>query len=338
MNWFRFGNPNLLYFLWAVLPIVILLLIYGFYLKRDALLLFQANVNAIHLKRMKLQGVLIMLSFLCVAFAIGFPQWGEEPETVDESLDVMFALDISTSMLAKDGSSSRRLTRVKEIVFSLLEQLEGDRVGLLYFAEASVVVCPLTRDAGTLHEYLTAMTPETLVHRGTNIGKAIDVATERLILEQNDLSFVDPNSTGQKVLILFTDGEDHDGNAITAAETAKKKGIHIYCVGVGSSDQSVPIPLVAEKAGYKRDLQGKVVLTALDSAGLRDITNTGNGKYYHETAGIAPLTKDLKRLEKQKYRVRASGKLQDRFQWFVGLALLLLFGEIFIEIMMKERM
>ena len=337
MNWFRFGNPDFLFFLWVGLPIVVFLLIYGFYLKRDALLLFKSNSNAIHLKRMKLQGVLLMMSFLCLAFAISFPQWGVKPESVDERLDVILALDISTSMLATDGDSIRRLTRAKNVMFSLMQQLEGDRIGLQYFAEASAVVCPLTTDAITLREFLTAMTPDTLVHRGTNISNAIEVATERLISEQNDLSFVDPDSTGQKVLILFTDGEDHDGNAITAAETAKNKGIHIYCVGVGSSDQSVPIPLVAEKAGYKRDMQGKIVLTALDAAGLRDIANTGNGMYYHATTGIAPLTQDLKRLEKQKYRVRAEGKLQDRFQWFVGLALLLLFGEMFIEILMKER-
>lgn len=337
MNWFRFGNPDLLFYLWAVLPIVVFLLIFGFHMKRNALLLFQANVNAIHLKRMILQGVLLMVSFLCVAFAIAFPQWGVKPESVDERLDVMLALDISTSMLATDGDSLRRLTRAKDVMFSLIEQLEGDQMGLQYFAEASVVVCPLTTDVITIREYLASMTPESLVDRGTNISNAIEVATERLNLEQNDLTLLDPESTGQKVLILFTDGEDHNGNALAAAETAKEKGIHIYCVGVGGSDQAVPIPLVGEKGGYKRDLQGKIVLTALDEAGLRDIASAGNGKYYHANSGIAKLTHELRRLEKQKYRVRADGKLQDRFQWFVGITLLLLIGEMFIEIMMKEH-
>lgn len=337
MSWFRFGNPDLLFFLWVVLPIVVLLLIYGLHMKRNAMLLFQTNFNTIHLKRMILQGVLLMLSFFCMAFAIAFPQWGKKPETVNESLDVMLAVDISTSMLATDGTSFRRLTRVKDIVFTLMKQLEGDRLGLLYFAEASVVVCPLTRDVGTLREYLTAMTPDTLVHRGTNIGNAIEVATARLVSEQSDLTLIDPQSAGQKVLILFTDGEDFGVNAVSAAETAKRKGIYIYCVGVGNSAQAVPIPLVAEKAGYKRDVQGKIVLTALDEKGLQDIASAGNGKYYHASAGSAQLTRDLKKLEKQKYRVRADGKLQDRFQWFVGIALILLVGEMLIEIMLKER-
>ena len=337
MNWFRFGNPDFLFFLWVGLPVVIFLLIYGFYMKREAMLLFQSNVNAVHLKRIILQGVLLMMSFLCVAFAIAFPQWGEEPETVDESLDVMLALDISTSMLAMDGTSSRRLTRVKEIVYTLLHQLEGDRVGLLYFAEASVVVCPLTRDVGTLREYLKAMTPETLVPRGTNIGNAIDVATERLTSEESDLTPMDLESTGQKVLILFTDGENHEGDAYSAAQSAKVKGIHIYCVGVGSSERSVPIPLPVENAGHKRDMQGEIVLTALNEEALQVISRSGNGKYYHASSRIAQLTKDLQRLEKQKYRVRAGGKLQDRFQWFVWIALFLLFVEMLIENLLKER-
>ncbi len=337
MNWFRFGNPDLLFFLWGVLPVVIFLLVYGFHMKRKAMLLFQANVNAIHLKRMILQGMLLTISFLCMAFAIASPQWGVKPESVDERLDVMLALDISTSMLAMDGDSLRRLTHAKNVMFSLIQQLEGDRIGLQYFAEASAVVCPLTTDVVTLRDFLAAMTPETLIYRGTNIGNAIEVATERLNSEQNDLTLIDPEFTGQKVLILFTDGEDHYGNATAAAETAKRKGIHIYCVGIGNSDQSVPIPLVAEKTGYKRDLQGKIVLTALDEEGLQDIASSGNGKYYHATAGIAQLARDLKRLEKQKYRIRAVGKLQDRFQWFVGLSLLLLVGEMLIGILMKER-
>lgn len=337
MNWFRFGNPDLLFFLWAVLPIVTLLLIYGLHMKRKAMLLFQAEVNAIHLIRLRLQVVLLLMSFFCLAFAIASPQWGPKPESVNERLDVMLALDISTSMLATDGDSLRRLTRAKNVMFSLMKQLEGDRIGLLYYAEASVVVCPLTTDVITPREFLAAMTPDTLVDRGTNIGNAIEIATERLITEQTDLPLIDSEFTGQKVLILFTDGEDHHGTATAAAEAAKRKGIHIYCVGVGNSDQSFPIPLVAEKAGYKRDLQGKIVLTALDENGLRDIASTGNGKYYHASIGITQLTKDLKKLEKQKNRIRTKGKLQDRFQWFSGLALLILIGEMLIGILMKER-
>lgn len=337
MNWFRFGNPDFLFFLWAVLPLIILLLIYGLRMKRKAMLLFQVNVHVTHLKRQILQAILLMLSFMFVAIAITLPQWGAEPETVEERLDVMFALDISTSMLATDGNSLRRITRAKNVIYALMKQLEGDRLGLLYFAEASDIVCPLTRDVGTLKEFLSAITPDTLVHRGTNIANAIEIATARLIPEQDDSSTFDLENSGQKVLMLFTDGEDHGVNAVEAADSAQQKGIYIYCVGIGSLDRSVPIPLTGESEGYKRDVNGQIVLTELDERSLRDIANAGKGKYYHATAGIGQLTNDLEKLEKQKYRLRNKGKLQNRFQWFVGIALLLMFGEMLIEMLMKER-
>lgn len=271
-----------------------------------------------------------MLSYLFLVIAIAQPQWGAKPETVAERLDVMLALDISTSMLATDNNSIRRLTRAKDVMSSLLEQLEGDRVGLLYFAEASIVVCPLTSDVTMLREFLAAMTPETLVHSGTRIDNAIEIATDRLIFDQSNLT-TGTDSSGQKALILFTDGEDHGTDAIAAAKAAKREGVHIYCVGIGNPDKPVPIPLPIESAGYKRDINGQLVLTALDADYLYEIAKVGNGNYYHVNEGTAQLTTDLARLEKQKFRVRSDGEYQERFQWFVGLALIFLIGELLIQ-------
>ena len=337
MNWFRFGNPELLIFLWVGFPLLILLLLFGLRQKRKAMLLFNSNLNATHLKRQNLQAVLLMLCFLFLVSAIANPQWGPKPESVAERLDVMLTLDISTSMLATDGNSVRRLTRAKDVMFSLLERLEGDRVGLLYFAEASVMVCPLTRDVNTLREFLAAMTPETLVHRGTNIGNAIEIATSRLISEQNHTTTTGIDFSGQKVLILFTDGEDHGEGATTAAQEAKREGVHIYCVGIGTVDKSVPIPLAVERAGYKRDVRGQPVLTALNEEGLDDIANAGNGKYYHTNEGISRLLDDLSKIKKQKYKIRSDGEYQERFQWFVGFALILLVGELLVQGWLKLK-
>ncbi len=330
MNWFRFGNPEFLFFLWIGLPIFIILLFFGLRMKRKAMLLFQSNANATHLKRHKFQALLLMLSYLLLTFAIAHPQWGVKPETVAERLDVILAVDISTSMLAIDDNSVRRLTQAKDTMFSLLEQLEGDRVGLLYFAEASVIVCPLTSDVKTLREFLASLTPETLSHRGTHIGNAIEVATDRFISDRSELTR-NNNSNGQKVLILFTDGEDHGDDTVEAAKAAKRDGVHTYCVGVGGSEKPVPIPLPVESAGYKRNVNGQLVLTALDEISLREIAKAGNGGYYHAAEGIAQLTTDLARLERQKYRIRSDGEYQERFQWFVGLALIFLIGELLIQ-------
>ncbi len=327
----RFAHPEFLHFLWAVPPLILLLL-FGLQQKRRALLRFYSNVDPAHLQRHKIQAGLLLLGYLLLTFAIARPQWGAKPEPVAERLDVMLALDISTSMLAESEESIRRLTRAKEVMFSLLEELEGDRVGLLYFAEASFVVCPLTTDTATLREFLTAITPETLTHSGTRIGNAIETATDRLGADQDDTTAVASDFGGQKVLILFTDGEDHGEDVIDAAEAATREGVRIYCIGVGNAVQSVPIPLQggidAEATPYKRDANGQLVLTALNETQLQEIAEAGKGKYYHANTGIAQLVTDLAQLEKQKFRVRSGGEYQERFQLFVAGALILLICEL----------
>ena len=327
----RFAHPEFLHFLWIVLPLTLLLL-FGLQQKRKALLRFYSNVNPAHLQRHKVQAGLLLVGYILLTLAIARPQWGAKPEPVAERLDVMLALDISTSMLAEETESFRRLTHAKEVMFSLLDALEGDRVGLLYFAEASFVVCPLTSDTATLREFLTAITAETLSHSGTRIDNAIETATARLASDQNDTIAITTDFGGQKVLILFTDGEDHEGAAIAAARMATQKGVHIYCVGVGNAVQSVPIPLprdtTAETTPYKRDANGQLVLTALEETHLQEITEAGDGKYYHASTGIAELTADLARLEKQKFRIRSDGGYQERFQLFIFGALILLIYEL----------
>lgn len=349
----KFGNPEYLHLLWVVPPLIFVL-IFGLRQKRNALLRFHSSVNSTHLKHHKVQAGLLLLGYLCVTFAIARPQWGAKPESVDERLDVMIALDISTSMLAEDYGTStsdktlqqsvmsidenatRRLEHAKTFIFSLLDALEGDRVGLLYFAEASFVVCPLTSDTATLREFLGAITAETLTHSGTRIRNAIETAMDRLISDQNR------TATGQKVLILLTDGEDHGGEAITAAQTATQKGMHIYCVGFGTPVRAVPIPLQGdagtEGTPYKRDANGQLVLTTLDETRLQEIAGAGNGSYYHATAGVTQLSTDLARLEKQKFRVRADGAYKERFQWFVAGALILLICEVLHFILFARKL
>lgn len=331
----RFGHPEFLHFLWAVPPLI-LLLFFGLQRKRKALLRFYRNVDPAHLHRHKVQAGLLLLSSSLLIFAIARPQWGAKPESVAERLDVMLALDISTSMLAEDEASLRRLTHAKEVMFSLLEALKDDRVGLLYFAEASFVVCPLTNDSATLREFLEAITAETFTHSGTRIGTAIETATTRLRSNRNDTTGIDADFGGQKVLILFTDGEDHGEEAIAAARTATQEGVHIYCVGIGKAVRPVPIPLPQGTATattpYKRDANGQLVLTALDENQLREIAEAGNGRYYHANTGVAQLTADLARLEKQKFRIHSDGEYQERFQLFVFGALILLICERWLSV------
>ncbi len=331
MNWLRFGHPEFLHFLWAVPPLILLLL-FGLRQKQKALLRFYSNVPPTHLQRHKIQALLLLLSYLFLTLAIARPQWGTKLEPVAERLDIILGLDISTSMLAEEANSVRRLTSAKEAIFSLLEELEGDRFGLLYFAEASFVVCPLTSDTTTLREFLAAMIPETLTHSGTRISNAIETATDRLISDQEDSTAINTDPGGQKVLILFTDGEDHGVETILAAKEASRVGVHVYCVGVGNSVQPVPIPLPqsteTETTPYKRDANGQLVLTILDEPHLQEIAKAGKGNYYSVIGGINQLRTDLAQLERQKFRMRGDGEYQERFQLFVAGALILLICEV----------
>lgn len=331
MNLFRFGNPEFLYLLIIGLPIVILLVLFGLYQKRKSILLFQSKINIFERNRYLIKSTLLILAFISISLASALPQWGSKPETVGERLDIMLALDTSTSMLATDNNSVRRLTYAKETIFSILDELDGDRVGLLYFAEASVVVCPITSDLITLREFLNALTPTSIIHRGTRIANAIEIARDRFIKQNSELEGTDLSISGQKALILITDGEDHGEDVTEVVETAKMEGIHIYCVGIGNSTKSVPIPLADENGGYKRDVDGQLVLTTLDEKRLSEIAEMGNGKYYHANDGISELMADLAKLEKKKYRIISDGELKNRFKWFAGLAFLLLACELLIK-------
>jgi Ca-activated chloride channel family protein len=154
---------------------------------------------------------------------------------------------------------------------------------------------------------------------------------ERLTSDQDSPTAIEPDDRGQKVLILFTDGEDHGEAALSAAKEASQLGVYVYCVGVGNPVQSVPIPLPqgpgTEATPYKRDVSGQLVLTALDETSLREIAKAGSGSYYHASTGINELRTDLARLERQQFRVHGDGKYRERFQLFVAAALILLICE-----------
>ena len=326
MTWIGFGSPEFRHWLWSVLPIV-LLIRFGIRQRRKASERFSSIPNPTDARRHNIQAALLMVSYLLVTFAIARPQFGEKREPVQQQVvDIMLALDISTSMLAKDGEKTVRLRRAKHTMFSLIERMQGNRIGLLLFAEASFVVCPLTTDASTLKEFVAAVEPETLVHSGTQIGNAIEAGVARLNREQN---------SAHKALILWTDGEDHGDTAIEAAKAAASVGVHVYCIGVGNPGQPAPIPL-ADGAGYKRNVNGQLVLTELDEETLREVAAQGRGHYYHETEmsqQIGRLAGDLAQLATRQFKVGTpdGGERAERFQLFVGIALLLLIAEMCVS-------
>jgi len=247
------------------------------------------------------------------------PQWGSEVREIDqEGLQVMIALDVSQSMLADDIKPTR-LARAKLEIADLMERLDGDEVGLVLFSGASFIQVPLTSDYLTALNYLDSVGPEIISRPGTVIGDAIQTA----------MSGFDPNLNSQKVLVLMTDGEDRETDPLAAAQEAAQDDILIYTIGFGTPE-GVPIPETnpyGEVTGYKKDQNGQIVLSKLDETTLKSIAQTGSGRYYRASADgseLDHLLAEIDNLQKAQLQSRFETRHIERYQIFLGLALLAL--------------
>ena len=199
--------------------------------------------------------------------ALARPQWGAEVREIQqEGLQVMVALDVSESMLAQDIKPSR-LDRAKLEISDLMARLDGDEVGLVLFSGASFIQVPLTSDYVTAINYLDSASPSSISRPGTVIGDAIHTAIKGF----------DPSMASQKVLVLMTDGEDHETDPLAAAQEAADEGVLIYTIGFGTPEGE-PIPEMDQYGnmiGYKQDQQGEVVLSRLDEGTLQAVAQIG---------------------------------------------------------------
>ena len=332
MNWIRFGHPHFLYLLWGT-PVFLLLYIYAFRQKRKAFQrfsshhFFQRLTGTVHFGRQKAKAILLFLSYTFLVLALSRPQIGTTLELVKRSgLDIMIGLDISASMLAEDIKPNR-LLKAKHTISSFVDRLEGDRVGLIAFAGDSFVQCPLTIDYAAAKLLLDALDVDTISQSGTKISQAIDIASSSFNQEEDKY----------KVLLFFTDGEDHGKKAVEAAKEAANQGIRIYCVGVGLPNQGTPIPLRQSNGalrGYKHDRNGKPIVTKLEDTLLREIAQLTHGNYYQATPGgveIDRLFAELAAVEKREIEERQFTQYEDRFQYFLAFALLFLVWEFLLS-------
>jgi Ca-activated chloride channel family protein len=262
----------------------------------------------------------LRLSILALLIlALARPQLGTVTQSVEqEGIEVMVALDVSNSMLAQDIKPDR-LSRSKMEIADLMERLGCDEIGLLLFSGASFIQFPLTSDYATALAFLDNASPDVISRPGTAIGEAIRTA----------MSGFDMNRTSQKVIVLITDGEDHEGDALAMAEAAAEQGILIYAIGFGSP-QGEPIPeydAQGQVVGYKKDLSGEVVLSRLDEATLQQIAETGGGKYFRATADASELTalvEELNTLQKAELASLLEVRGIDRFQVLLLVSLALM--------------
>jgi Ca-activated chloride channel homolog len=267
------------------------------------------------------RGSLLGVGLFLLFFAAAGPQCGERTELVKRSgIDLVIAIDASNSMLARDVKPSR-LARAKLEVTALLDRLKGDRVGLIVFAGDAFVQCPLTTDYAAARLFLRAIDPAAMPQQGTAIARALLEA--KRVLEGGG------RGSAAKAVLVITDGEDQEGDALQAAGELSEAGIRVYAVAVGS-ESGEPIPIVDKDdnvTGYKKDREGKTVLSRTDVAGLRELASHGGGLVLRGTGadlGVLQVLPELDKLQKGELESRLSVQYDDKYGWFAWPSFVLL--------------
>jgi len=273
---------------------------------------------------LKMVTLLAALALLMVGMAN--PQIGTRLEEVkQEGVDLFIALDVSLSMKAEDIKPNR-LEKAKFEIRNLIDRLKGDRIGLIVFAGDAYTQFPLTTDYGAAFLFLDVVDTDVVPVPGTSIGAAIERAVE---------SF-DFNEPTTKVLVMITDGENTEGDALEAAGAAANKGVRLYTIGMGSPDGS-PIPIydqAGRQTDFKRDKSGGVVVTKLDEISLQKIADTGSGVYFRASNTQDELNEtysSINALEKREFGTTQFTDYEDRFQYFLAAVLALLVLELLVS-------
>ena len=268
--------------------------------------------------------ILIIIAYVFLVFGIVNPQVGSKLEKVKrEGIDLMLVLDVSNSMLAEDIRPNR-LERSKMAISNLVNRLEGDRIGIIIFAGKAYKQLPLTTDYSAAMLFLSAVDTKIVPTQGTAIGAAIDMATE---------SFDDKEHN--KAIVVITDGENHEDDAVGAARAANEKGIKVFTIGMGLPD-GAPIPNYnnyGTQTGFKKDKEGKTVITKLNEDMLRQIAAAGDGAYAranNATTGLRKIFEDISQIEKMEIETKQFTDYEDRFQIYLAAALVFLILELLI--------
>ena len=324
--WFaimKFARIDMLFLIW-LLPVLLLVYLYGWRKRRGILAAFASARSLAEIVpagiavRRRWAAVLVLGASLLAVVAMAGPQYGFHWQQIERrGVDIIIALDCSRSMLATDIQPNR-LDRAKREIYDLLNMLEGDRVGLVAFSGTAFLQCPLTIDYQAFNLFLEVLTPDYLPQGGTDLPAALQTARGAF----------DPKSNADKAVILITDGENTGSDdPLAAAQEAGKAGIKLFCIGVGSGD-GVPVP--AADGGFKKDASGRIILSRLDESLLTRMALSTGGSYVRSVAGDM----DLDAIYRDQIRGRMeAGTLEssrrqvwaDRFQWPLGLAVLLLF-------------
>jgi Ca-activated chloride channel family protein len=332
----RFGSADYFWLL-TLIPVLVAFFIWVWQHKQRVLARFASPALArrltptVSLARQVYKWVLLVLACIFLIFALVRPQFGIKTEMVErKGVDIMVALDISQSMLAQDIAPSR-IERAKHEIGKLIDLLKGDRVGIIVFAGESYVQCPLTLDYAAAHLFLDAVDTDWIQLQGTAIADAIAQSLRAFRSE----------SRKHKVLILISDGEDHEGDAMKAAQEAAQAGAKVYTIGIGS-ESGVPIPMNRGSGTvvYKKDRFGNLVMTRLNPITLEKVALEGGGKYFHAGTNLdlSRIYGEIAAMEQKELGASKMAIYKERYQYLLAVALLLLVVEFFLPARIRPRM
>lgn len=326
----QFDEKDYFYVL-AIIPVMVVLFIFVLIWKKktqkkfaDLPLLKRLTPDRSNFKStLKLLSFLLGIAFLTLGLVN--PKIGTKLETVKrEGVDIVFALDVSKSMLAEDIAPNR-LEKAKRLISEIINQLASDRIGIIAYAGQAFPQLPITTDYGAAKMFLQNMNTDMLTSQGTAINAAIDLATK----------YYDDEEQTNRVLFIVSDGEDHsEGSSLDAVELAVDQGIRIFTIGVGKS-KGAPIPIKRNGVveSLKKDAQGEVVISRLNQDVLEDIANEGNGEYIDGTnteEAVTQIKELLNQMDKTEFEAKQFAEYKDQFQWFLGAGLFFLFLDVFI--------
>ncbi|MDP4184240.1 MAG: VWA domain-containing protein [Bacteroidota bacterium] len=329
---FRFAEPDYLYLL-IIIPVLCVFFGLSRLHRKKAL---QEFGNTQLLKELMpnvsnyrpwIKFFILQLALVFLITGLAQPQFGTKIDKVKKrGIELIIALDVSNSMLAQDIQPNR-LERAKQAIDRLIDQLQNDRIGVIVFAGDAYTQLPITNDYASAKLFLSSIHPSMIPVQGTAIGKAINLAT----------SSFSPKADKNKALIIITDGENHEDDAVAAAKDAADHKIVIHTLGMGLPE-GAPIPYDRGNGviDYRRDKDGKVVVSKLDENMLKEIAAAGKGLYVranNSQIGLEALFDQINKMEKKQMEASMYSEYNDQYQYLIGLGLLFLF----IEYMVLER-
>ena len=317
-------------YLLFILPILVLLFLYNQYWKKkkkrefgDLDLVKKLSPESSVFKSI-LKLTVLLLALTGMILGLVNPKIGTKMETVKrEGIDIVFAMDVSKSMLSEDVAPSR-LEKSKQIVSQIINQLGNDRIGIVAYAASAFPVLPITSDYSVAKMFLQSMNTDIVSSQGTSLDSAIKLSA----------TYFDEKSKTSKLLILISDGEDHSEGAEAAAEEANKMGMKIITIGVGTEKGgTIPLRVNGVVQNFQRDSNNEVVITKLNQEGLKAIAKATKGGYVYgdNTKNVLEYVKNaLNNIQKTEFESTQMADFQSQFQWFLGFAFVLLFLDVFL--------